>query len=94
MKQKVRLIEYEDENGRFYRVVTTRYDLSAEEIANIYRHCWQIELYFKWMKQHLRLVKLFSYKLQAVWNHLFMALIGHLIVLKLKERINPLKKTA
>jgi hypothetical protein len=94
MKEKVRLIEYEDEKGRFYRVATSRYDLSAEEIADIYRHRWQIELYFKWMKQHLRLVKLFSYKPQAVWNQLFMALIGHLLVLKLKEQIQHPKKTA
>jgi hypothetical protein len=85
MKEHVRLIEFEDEKGRFYRVITTRYDLSAEEVAEIYRHRWLIELYFKWMKQHLRLVKLFSYRPQAVWNQLFMALIGYLLVLKLKK---------
>jgi hypothetical protein len=94
MKEKVRLIEYEDGKGRFYRVATSRFDLSAEEVADIYRHRWQIELYFKWMKQHLRVVKLFSYKPQAVWNQLFMALIGHLLVLKLKEQIQHPKKTA
>jgi hypothetical protein len=94
MKRTVRLIEFVDEKGRLYRVVTSRMDLTAEEIADIYRHRWQIELYFKWMKQHLRLVKLFSYKPQAVWNQLFMALIGHLLVLKLKEQIQQPKKTA
>jgi hypothetical protein len=88
MKQSIRLIEFEDEKGRFYRVVTTRYDLRAEEIAEIYRHRWLIELYFKWMKQHLRLVKLFSYKPQAVWNQMFMALIGYLLMLKLKRNGN------
>ncbi len=88
MKQSIRLIEFEDEKGRLYRVVTTRYDLSAEEIAEIYRHRWLIELYFKWMKQHLRLVKLFSYKPQAVWNQMFMALIGYLLMLKLKRTSN------
>jgi hypothetical protein len=91
MKEKVRLIEFEDEKGRRYRVVTTRYDLSAEEVADIYRHRWLIELYFKWMKQHLRLVKLFSYKPEAVWNQMFMALIGYLLVLKLKGRMNITK---
>jgi hypothetical protein len=93
MEENVRLIEFEDATGRFYRVVTTRYDLSAEEIADIYRHRWLIELYFKWMKQHLRLVKLFSYKPQAVWNQMFMALIGYLMVLKLKKSINNTTKT-
>jgi hypothetical protein len=94
MKENVRLIEFEDEKGRFYRVITTRYDLSAEEVANIYRHRWLIELYFKWMKQHLRLVKLFSYRPQAVWNQMFMALIGYLLVLKLQRSIDAPKKTA
>jgi hypothetical protein len=87
MRENVRLIEFEDEKGRFYRVITTRYDLSAEEVANIYRHRWLIELFFKWMKQHLRLVKLFSYKPQAVWNQMFMVLIGYLLVLKLRKKI-------
>jgi len=91
MTQRVRLVEFEDEKGRLYRVATTRYDLSAEEIAEIYRHRWLIELYFKWMKQHLRLVKLFSYKPQAVWNQMFMALIGYLLMLKLKRTIQTLK---
>ena len=91
MKQSIRLIEFVDEKGRCYRVVTTRYDLTAEEIAEIYRHRWLIELYFKWMKQHLRLVKLFSYKPQAVWNQMFMALIGYLLMLKVKRTTNILK---
>jgi hypothetical protein len=93
MKENVRLIEFEDEKGRFYRVITTRYDLSAEEVANIYRHRWLIELFFKWMKQHLRLVKLFSYRPQAVWNQMFMALIGYLLMLKLQKSIDTPKKT-
>lgn len=91
MRENVRLIEFEDEKGRFYRVITTRYDLSAEEVANIYRHRWLIELFFKWMKQHLRLVKLFSYKPQAVWNQMFMVLIGYLLVLKLRKKIETPK---
>jgi len=85
MKCALRLVEFVDDKGRTYRIVTTRYDLSAGEIAEIYRNRWLIELHFKWMKQHLRLVKMFSYKPQAVWNQLFMALIGYLLVLKIKR---------
>jgi hypothetical protein len=84
MKESLRLIEFVDEKGRFYRVVTTRLDLTPEEIAEIYRSRWMIELFFKWMKQHLRFVKPCSYKPQGLWNQLFMALIGSLLMLKLK----------
>ena len=53
MEQEVRLVEFVDETGREYRVVTTRWDLSAEEIAEIYKSRWLIELFFKWLKATL-----------------------------------------
>ena len=53
MEQEVRLVEFVDETGREYRVVTTRWDLSAEEIAEIYKSRWLIELFFKWLKETL-----------------------------------------
>ncbi|WP_199925718.1 transposase [Paenibacillus bouchesdurhonensis] len=37
-------------------------DKTADEIAQIYKNRWLIELYFKWLKQHLRLKKLHSYE--------------------------------
>lgn len=73
----LRLVEYQDEEGRVYRVVTSRWDLTAEEVAEIYRQRWQIELFFKWVKQHLKLVKLFSYKPEAVWNQIWLAMIAY-----------------
>lgn len=80
MKQMVRLIEFYDEKGRFYRLLTSRWDVAAEEIAHIYKNRWLIELYFKWIKQHLRVVKLYSYKPQAIWNQIYLSLITSLIV--------------
>lgn len=80
MNQSVRLVEFLDDKGRLYRLATTRYDLSAEEIADIYRHRWWIELFFKWMKQHLKLAKVYSTHPQGVWNQLFLALIGNLLI--------------
>lgn len=80
MKYPIRLIEFLDEKGRLYRLLTSRWDISAEEIAQIYKNRWLIELYFKWIKQHLRLVKLYSYKPQAIWNQIFLSLITSLLV--------------
>jgi hypothetical protein len=84
MKETVRLVEFLDEKGRTYRLVTSCFDLSAVEIAEIYRQRWLIELYFKWMKQHLRLVKLYSYHPQGIWNQIFLALITYAIAMHIQ----------
>lgn len=80
MKLPIRLIEFLDDKGRRYRLLTSRWDVTAEEIAHIYKNRWLIELYFKWIKQHLRLVKLYSYKPQAIWNQIYLSLITSLLV--------------
>lgn len=77
---RLRLVEYHDEQGRSYRVVTNRWDLDAAEVAQIYRWRWMIELFFKWMKQHLKLVKLYNHKPQAVWNQVWLAMIAYGLV--------------
>lgn len=80
-ENSLRLVEFLDEKGRKYRLATSCLDLSAEEIADIYRQRWLIELFFKWMKQHLRLVKLYSYDPQGIWNQIFIALIAYAIAM-------------
>lgn len=77
----LRLVEFLDDLGRKYRIATSCLELDATEIADIYRQRWLIELYFKWMKQHLRLVKLYSYEPQGVWNQIFLALITYAIAM-------------
>lgn len=84
MANPLRMVEYVDEQGRLYRVVTNRWDLSADEVAQIYKSRWLIELFFKWFKQHLRMVKVYSRKPQALWNQLFIALTVYLMVLYTK----------
>lgn len=80
MKYPVRLVEFQDDKGRMYRVVTSRFELSAREVADLYRQRWQIELFFKWMKQHLHFAKLYSCKPQAVWNHILLAMIAYCLM--------------
>jgi hypothetical protein len=80
----VRLVEFTDEKGRSYRVVTSRWDIPAEEIAQIYKSRWLIELFFKWIKQHLNVVNLYSFDPTAVWNQLFLSLISFAVSLLVK----------
>ncbi|GIP33196.1 IS4 family transposase [Paenibacillus sp. J2TS4] len=85
---KLRLIEFQDNQGRLYRLVTNRWDLTAHQIAEVYRHRWQIELFFKWIKQHIRLVKPHGYTAEAIWNQMYIALIAYGLCLLLKLQLN------
>lgn len=89
MHSPIRVVEFLDEQGRLYWIGTTRYDLSAREIADLYKQRWQIELFFKWMKQHLKFARLFAYKPEAVWNHILIAMIAYalLFLIKMKNEV-------
>jgi len=71
-----RLIEIHDSQGHLIRIVTNRFDLSAEEIGEIYRSRWMIELFFKWLKQHVCIKTFYGTSERAVQNQIFMALIA------------------
>lgn len=81
MKHPLRLVEFTDDTGRKYRIATNAWDMSAQDIMEVYRSRWMIELFFKWLKQHLRLVKLQSTKPQGIWNQIFFAMIAYCLVL-------------
>src|SRR5690606_38433154 len=78
---ELRLVEFGDEKGIHYRILTNVNDLSAEQISEIYRHRWMIELFFKWIKQHLKLVKLYSVDPEAIWTQMYLALTAYALVL-------------
>jgi len=80
----LRLVEFKDEKDRTYRLITSRWDITAREIADIYRDRWGIELFFKWMKQYLRMAKLYSSKPAAVWNQIYLSLIAHTLCILVK----------
>lgn len=84
---KLRLIEFTDDQGRTYRLVTNRWDLSAHQVAEIYRNRWHIELFFKWIKQHIRLVKPHGYSIEAIWNQMYIALIAYALCLFVKLQL-------
>jgi hypothetical protein len=86
MKNPLRLVETEDTQGNPVIIITNDFKLKAEEIGTIYRYRWQIELFFKWIKQHLQVNHFYGTSEQAVENQIFIALITYclLILLKLK----------
>jgi hypothetical protein len=79
--EKLRLVEFYDEiNGELLVFLTNNFEMSALEVANLYRNRWQIEVFFKWIKQNLTVKKLWGHSVNAVKIHLWVAICMHLIV--------------
>ncbi|WP_175986849.1 IS4 family transposase [Bacillus sp. Marseille-Q1617] len=89
--EPVRYIEFVDEKNQVYRILTTRFDLTDVEILEIYKNRWLIELFFKWIKGHLKMKKIWSTKPQGIWNHMFLALIAYGLSLLIKLQLNSTK---
>jgi len=76
MESKLRLVEVTDSsNGEVFYIVTNRFDLTAEEISDIYRLRWSIEVFFKWIKQHLKIKKFYSTSFNGILIQIYTALI-------------------
>ena len=65
--------------------ITNNFDLPAETIAKLYKMRWQIELFFKWIKQNLRIKTFFGYNENAVKVQVWIAVCTYLIVAILKK---------
>jgi len=84
----LRLIDYYDkEKDIILTFLTNNQDLSALEIANLYRNRWQIEVFFKWIKQNLTIKTLWGHSENAVNIHIWVAICTYLLVAKIKHAL-------
>jgi len=87
--EKLRRIKYYDlETNRCYIYLTNNFDLDAKKIADLYKHRWQIELFFKWIKQHLRVEVFWGYSINAVKTQICVALCAFLLVAIVKKKLH------
>lgn len=70
-----RLLKVVDSKGNQLQLITNRFDLSADEISEMYKSRWAIELFFKWIKQHLNIKKFYGQSEWAIHNQVFIGLI-------------------
>ena len=71
---KLRRIQfYSVEKNEVLDFVTNNFDIDAENIALIHRYRWQIELFFKWIKQHLRVTSFYGTSANAVMIQIYVA---------------------
>jgi hypothetical protein len=83
----LRLIRYRDPTtGKRLRFLTNNLTLPAATVALLYRKRWRIELFFKWVKQHLHIKAFFGTTPNAVKTQLWAAVIVFVLVVKLKHR--------
>jgi len=82
---KLRKISYRDpETGHKYIFLTNRFDLAAKTICNLYKARWQVELFFKTMKQQLQVKKFVGTSVNAVKIQVWVALIAYLLLMIVK----------
>jgi len=81
----LRRIGYRDpETGKHYAFVTNNFELSAKTIADIYKSRWQVELFFKWIKQNLKIKSFIGTSKNAVMTQIWVALCMYLLLAYLK----------
>ena len=84
--EKLRRIKYYDaETNRYYVFLTNDFNLNAETVARLYKYRWQIELFFKWIKQHLSIKAFWGHSENAVKTQICIALCAYLLVAILKK---------
>ncbi len=84
----LRRIRVKDADGKTLVFLTNNTDLPARTIAELYRCRWQIELFFKWIKQHLRIKSFFGTSENAVKSQIWIAVSVYVLVAILKKRLN------
>ena len=78
---------YDIEHDRLLVFLTNNFDLPALAIAQLYRCRWQVELFFKWIKQHLRIKAFFGTSENAVKTQVWIAISAYVLVAIVKKRL-------
>ena len=86
--EKIRRIKfYDQEQNRTFIFLTNNQHLLPEEIAALYKHRWKIELFFKWIKQHLKIKSFWGTTENAVKTQVYIAVITYTLVAIVRQRL-------
>lgn len=87
--ERLRRIRYKDpETGKTLVFLTNHFGISAETVCALYKSRWQVELFFKWIKQHLRIKRFFGTSENAVKSQVWIAVATYVLVAIVKKRLN------
>jgi len=86
--QPLRRVKYRDATtGKTFNFLTNQFTVPAATVADLYRCRWQVELFFKWIKQHLRIKSFFGTSENAVKTQIWTAVATYVLVAILKKRL-------
>lgn len=86
--EKLRRVKYFDaEEDRYYVFLTNNFTLEAKQITELYRHRWRIEIFFKWVKQHLEIKSFWGRSQNAVQTQVWIAICTYVLVAILKKKL-------
>lgn len=89
----IRRVKYYDKEIEMEFVfITNNFEISAIDVACLYKYRWTIELFFKWIKQHLKVKTFWGYSFNAVKTQIYIAMITYLLVALIKYQLK-LKQT-
>ncbi len=81
----MRIVGYNDpETGKYYEFLTNNFALAAKTIADIYKSRWQIELFFKWIKQNLKIKSFLGTTPNVVLPQIWVAMCYYLLLTYIK----------
>jgi hypothetical protein len=91
--EKLRRVKYYDEEtDNEFDFITNNFKVTSLQVALLYKHRWSVELFFKWLKQHLRIKTFWGYSENAVRIQVYSAIIAYLTIAIMKEKMK-LKQT-
>jgi len=86
--EKIRRIKFHDEDqNRTFIFLTNNLIIKAEEIADLYKHRWKIQLFFKWIKQHLKIKSFWGTTENAVKTQVYIAVITYTLVAIIRQQL-------
>jgi hypothetical protein len=92
--EKLRRVKYHDkESNRTFVFLTNNMEVTATQVALLYKNRWQIELFFKWIKQHLKIKSFWGTSENAVRIQLYCAIIAYCLVAIVGEDLKTGRST-
>lgn len=82
-----RIKYYDSDNEAELVFITNNFEISPIEVAGLYKYRWKIELFFKWIKQHLKVKSFWGYSFNAVKTQIYTAVITYLMVAIVKQQL-------
>lgn len=88
-QEKLRRVKFKDEkSGKTYIFITNNFNLTAFQVSQLYKKRWDIELFFRWIKQNLKIKSFYGNTENAVITQVWIAISTYLLVAIVKKRLN------